>query len=370
MDKRLKVLYHFSGSGSLTGSPRALVTMIESLDRDRFVPLFLGSAEGPLADELRANDVEILNAGVNSVSWRTPLLSLRQVREKRRLLDQHAINIVHMNEAGWNSDLVLAASTMRIPVALHLHNPATVHRSNLNYLLARKVFLCSKAQADQVKNFEAIASRSVVLHNAVDIDHFASGHPIRRELGLKTDEIVIGTVAQVGHRKGSDLFLDAAERVLASGKNVTFLMVGPQAVGEADYFQTIMNRLQKDPLKGRVHYLGGRRDVPDLLSSFDVFFLPTRAEPFGMVIIEAMAAGVPVVATAVGGIPEIVTSDEIGCLVQSSDSSAFAGALIHLIEMGEARKTLGERGKKSLYGRFDLASMSNTLSSIYNEMSN
>lgn len=342
--------------------------MIDSLDRDRFVPVFLGSAEGPLADELRAKDVEILNAAVSSVSWRTPLLSVRHVREKRRLLDQHAINIVHMNEAGWNSDLVLAASTMGIPVALHLHNPATVHRSNLNFYFASKIFLCSKAQAHQVKNFEKIASRSVVLHNAVDIDHFSSGHSIRQELGLKADDVVIGTVAQVGHRKGSDLFLDTAERVLASGRHVTFLMVGPQAVGEADYFQTVMNRLKKDPLKGRVLYLGGRRDVPDLLSSFDVFFLPTRAEPFGMVIIEAMAAGIPVVATAVGGIPEIVTSDEIGCLVQPADSSAFASALIRLIEMGEARKTLGERGKKSLYGRFDLASMRNTLAATYLQM--
>lgn len=368
MKRTIKVLYHFSGRGALTGSPRALLTMIDSLDRERFQPAFLGAGMGPLADELRARQVGILECVVKSVSWREPSTSIVQVRDKGRLLEQSRVDIVHMNETGWNSDLVLAARFAGIPVALHLHNPATIQRSNLNFAIAKKVFLCSRAQEDQIENFDRIKEKSVVLHNAVDIDSFAKGRSIRREIGLKDDEIVIGTVAQVGYRKGSDLFLDTAERLLGKDANLRFVMVGPQAVGEAEYFESIMNRLQRGILKERVLYLGGRTDVPDVLASLDIFCLPTRAEPFGMVIIEAMAAGLPVVATAVGGIPEILTTNDIGRLVSGPNPAAFEVAIVDLLDRESDRKALGERARESLNGRFDLTSMSDTLRATYEEM--
>lgn len=370
MKRTSRILYHFSGQGALTGSPRALLTMIDSLDRDRFEPAFLGASTGPLADELGARKVEIIDCRVASASWREPLTSIMNVREKRRLLVQSKVDIVHMNESGWNSDLVLAARLAGVPVALHLHNPAAVLRRNLNFTIARKVFLCSRAQASQIENFDRIKERSVVLHNAVDIDYFAKGHSIRHEIGLTNDEIVIGTVAQVGHRKGSDLFLDTAERLLekCASANLKFVMVGPPAVGEDAYFRSIMGRLQQGRLKESVTYLGGRTDIPNVLASLDIFFLPTRAEPFGMVIIEAMAAGLPVVATAVGGIPEIITDDEIGRMVSTTLPAAFEAAIVGLLDRGEGRKIMGERARKSLYGRFDLRSMGEHLRTVYEEL--
>jgi glycosyltransferase involved in cell wall biosynthesis len=303
------------------------------------------------------------------VSWTAPLELATQVLEKRRLLARLGANIVHMNEPGWNSDIVLAARLARIPVALHLHNPQSVSRRNLNYSIAKKVFLCSAGQIEVIENSELIRDKLTVLHNAVDVEAFSRGRSIREKLGLPESAVVIGTVAQIGYRKGIDLFLDAAEQLLDRHPQLKFVVVGPQASNEESYFLTMMERMQHGRLKTGVVYLGGRTDIPDVLSSFDVFFLPTRAEPFGMVIIEAMAAGVPVVATHVGGIPEIITSRELGRTVREPTAEAYAGVIDELVEMGDShRRGLGERGRMSLAGRFDLPSMGNALKTVYEKL--
>ena len=366
---RIKILYHFSGSGVLTGSPGALLRMVDALDREYFDVAFIGSGSGPLVDELEKRSVEIIDGKVESVSWGAPFHLISQVRKMRRLLRRVGADIVHMNEPGWNSDLVLAACLSRIPVALHLHNPQVITRRNLNYLIAKKVFHCSVGQLEVIENSQFIGDKLSVLHNAVDVEAFSNGRSIRAQVGLPEDAVVIGTVAQIGHRKGIDLFLDTAEHLLDRHPQLKFVIVGPQATNEEPYFRAVMDRLRQGRLKSAVLYLGGRKDIADVLTSFDVFFLPTRAEPFGMVIIEAMAAGVPVVASHVGGIPEIITSDEMGRTVRDLTPEAYAGAINDLVEMGGShRRALGELGRLSLAGRFDIASMGKTLRANYQSL--
>ena len=364
----VKVLYYYSSAQVDTGSPRAMLRMIDSLNRDEFRPAFMASGAGSLIDELRSRNVEIIEGRVDSVSWRHPLRFIRSVRAKRALLKRYGVDLVHMNEPGWNSDLVLAARLSGIPVVLHLHNPVTVSNRNLNYVAASRIFVCSAAQAREIGNFDRVKDRCVVLYNAVDIGLFAGGRPIRESIGLSKDDRVIGTIAQIKHGKGIDLFLDTAERLLTGGNEVKLVIVGPKGVAEDDYFRACIDRIERSPLQGNVIYLGSRVDVPDLLASFDIFFLPTRAETFGMVVIEAMAAGVPVVVSHVGGIPEIVTGADVGRTVRDLDPDAYATAIEELLQMGDALKALGERGRESLAGRFDIAHVGATLGAVYKQL--
>lgn len=366
---RIKVLYHFSGNGVLTGSPGALLRMIESLDRDRFEPAFIGPEGGPLVEALQARGVETLAGRVESVSWGNPAQWVSSVREKRRLLSRVRPHVVHMNEPGWNSDLVLAAWLGGIPCALHLHNPQVITRRNLNYSLAKKVFLCSAGQKETLENVALIEDKLVVLHNAVDVEAFDKGRSIRAELGLADDALVVGTVAQIGRRKGIDIFLDAAELLLDQHPKLKFVIAGPPATNEEAYFKAMVERMQSGRLKDAVFYLGGRKDVPNVLSSMDVFFLPTRAEPFGMVIIEAMAAGVPVVASHVGGVPEIITNSSVGRLVRDMTPNGFSAAIDSLLGLGATgRRDIAAAAKKHLQARFDLPAMGATLARTYELM--
>src|SRR5690349_23517616 len=123
----LRVLYYFAGTHTDSGSPKALLGMIDLLDRSRVTPLFLTSGEGPLLDALRERGVEIIRAQQPAVVNPThPLDAVRRIRWFARLLSDHRIDVLHVNEFGWNMDLVLAGPLARVPVILHMHLPDTI----------------------------------------------------------------------------------------------------------------------------------------------------------------------------------------------------------------------------------------------------
>ena len=363
-----RVLYYYSSQQFDTGSPKSLHSMICALNRQRFEPLFLATGAGPLVDALRQVDVEILDGTVESISYRRPLRAIGRIRAQAALLRKHRIDVLHVNEVGWNLDLVFAARRCRIPVLLHMHNPQRIDTRNANRILASKVLICSEKQKEDVPNFSLIANKCDVLYNTVDTDTMAGGKSIRPELGLDEGDIVVGTIAQICFRKGIDILLDTARACIAEHDNLHFLIIGPPAVGEERYADDMRARIGDTALDGRVHLLGSRRDIPDLLASMDIFFLPTRAEPFGIVVVEAMAAGLPVVVSRVGGVPEIVHGDDIGLTVSPVEAAGFAGAIGRVVAMGAARRSLGERGRASILGRFDSETIGHRLQDIYAEV--
>jgi glycosyltransferase involved in cell wall biosynthesis len=116
-----------------------------------------------------------------------------------------------------------------------------------------------------------------------------------------------------------------------------------------------------------VRFLGSRNDIPDLMASLDLFVLPTRAEPFGIVILEAMAAGLPVIASKVGGIPEILSSPEVGTLVDPLTPEAFASAVHEVLCRPDRGRSMGQKARASLIGRFDTVTGRERLQKIYLE---
>ena len=119
----LRVLYHYHSQQFDTGSPRVLATLIDSLDRRVYEPLFLANGDGPLIGELRRRNVAIVEQPTTVITYRHPIASLRALAAKRRLLRALKIDLVHVNDFGWNLDVVLAAALIGIPVVLHVHNP-------------------------------------------------------------------------------------------------------------------------------------------------------------------------------------------------------------------------------------------------------
>jgi glycosyltransferase involved in cell wall biosynthesis len=118
-------------------------------------------------------------------------------------------------------------------------------------------------------------------------------------------------------------------------------------------------------LRGRFRFLGSRSDIPDFLASLDLFLLPTRADPFPVAVIEAMAAGLPIVASKVGGIPEMLSSPEIGRLVDPLAPESFAAAVREILALPDRGKSMGAQARLSLTGRFDMAAAGERLKKIY-----
>ena len=366
-DGRLRVLYFYWSLKFDTGSPKVLVSMIDALDRARVVPYFWAVGEGPLVRELVRRDVALLEGPAGEVSWRRPVEALRRVIGKVRALRRARIGLLHINEFGWNHDLALAAWLLRIPVVLHVHNPLTVDRNNLHRLIASRVLFVSRAHMQQTGHFHRVASRALVLHNPIDVGYYASGRSLRAELGIGEGDVVVIAIGQIVPRKGIDVLLEAAALLLPAQARLHFLVVGPEKASHAGYPAELRARAAAPELGGRFRFLGARADVPDLLASADIFALPTRDEPFGLVVAEAMAASLPVVTTNIGGIPEVVGDSDAGVLLDPDDVAGFAEAIGRLAASPEERARRGARGKRRVEREFGFGVFREQLARVYAE---
>jgi glycosyltransferase involved in cell wall biosynthesis len=117
-----------------------------------------------------------------------------------------------------------------------------------------------------------------------------------------------------------------------------------------------------------VHFLGLRRDVPDLLSAMDILVLPSHTEGFGLALVEAMAAGLPVIATSVGALPEVVTEGENGLLIPPRDAGALAGALERLLSDPALAQRLGANARTHVREHFSLDRLGQEINKIYGEL--
>ena len=155
---------------------------------------------------------------------------------------------------------------------------------------------------------------------------------------------MVGTVAQIVHRKGIDILLETARALLQERKDLVFVIAGPRMESEEEFGRRMLAVAQDPAFGGRVRFLGSRNDIPDVMASLDLFVLPTRAEPLGIVVLEAMAAGLPVIASKVGGIPEMLNSPEVGTLVDPLTPEAFASAVREILSPPGPRQIDGAEG--------------------------
>jgi glycosyltransferase involved in cell wall biosynthesis len=176
----------------------------------------------------------------------------------------------------------------------------------------------------------------------------------RHELGAGPEEILFGVFGRLQHWKGQDVFVEAAAEVARARPRTRFAVVGGSVFGlEPEFFTGLQRRAEELGLGERLRFTGFRTDAARLMAGCDVVCHTTRvAEPFGMVVIEAMDLGRPVVATKGGGPTEIISSDEIGILVPPDDVGALARTMIALADDPARRQRLGRRGAERVRADF------------------
>jgi glycosyltransferase involved in cell wall biosynthesis len=348
-----RILFVYPWMHANTGSPRMLLNLIGALDRRRFEPVFLALGEGKLVDEMRANDVEIVQGALRNCSLKSPVDLARQARKAAAQLKAWNIALVHINTWCWNLDLCFGAWLRRLPVVIHSHNQTTVSRLNMTRFIADKVLFVSEHQRSETVGLALIQRKSQVVHNFIDFAHYGSGVDIRDQLGLVPGQFVVATLAQISERKGIATVIETARQCLATHPDMRFLIVGADAVNEDNYAARMRADVAAAGLSEFVRFLGPRADVPDILASADVLLHPALREPFGLVIIEAMAAGKPVVASSIGGIPEILNAVGAGgMLLDPSNAKCFADALISLRNMPGRGRAIGEAGRSGARNHF------------------
>ncbi len=252
---------------------------------------------------------------------------------------------------------VLAARFAGTSAVLRLglrHTPSAGLKSRVVFGMARRVIVNSPEVRDALLACPRVKpDRVTMIPNGVDTDAFAPGgdrYSVRREFGIHDNAPLIATVGALTGQKRHDLLIDALATLLRDDVHVVI-------AGEGDLRPVLEARIVEKGLADRIHLAGFRRDVRPVLAAADVFALPSENEGMAGALLEAMACGLPVVASAAPGVADCVEDGGNGRIVPVGDASALAGALAELVERDDRLQAMGERSRALAVERFPLDRM-------------
>lgn len=345
------------------GGEISLLVLLEGLDRARWRPVAVVPGEGPVAHHCRALGVP---------TYLVPLPGLRRPRiggiqavlSLRRVIVETGASLVHANGSRAMLYAGVAGRLAKRPVLWHVRvSDRDPLLDPLLVVLARCIVVNSHAVAGR---FTGAAARRVrCVYNGVDLKRFSPRPPsrgLRDAAGLRGHGPVVVSAGRLVAYKGYDHLIEAARLLRMERPDVEWVIAG-----DGELRSALTERCQRHGLRGLVHFLGWRDDLPDLLSLADLFVSPALGEHFGRVLIEAMAMGKPVVATASGGVPEVVVDGETGLLVPPADPAALAEAVRALLEDPVRRRQLGEAGRARAEAKFSLAQHAEAIGAVYEE---
>jgi glycosyltransferase involved in cell wall biosynthesis len=290
-----------------------------------------------------------------------------------RLIREHGVEVLHAHIA---HDYLLAATAVglagrgRVVLTRHALFPLSkVYRIALRRVA--RVIAVSEAVADRVRSESIFDATDIeVIHNGVDLARFkpnvgAREYARRLVQAGPRDSYLVGMAGHLAPIKGPDEFIRAAAIVAPRRDDVTFVVAGEDKSRSGENRRRLERLIGDLGLGSRVHLPGWVDDVPLLLSGLDLFISPSRSEPFGLSIIEAMACGVPVIATKSEGASEILEDGVTGLLVPLGDHEALAEAICALLDDGRRRTSLAARALEAVRDKFSLERMVAATEQLY-----
>lgn len=235
-------------------------------------------------------------------------------------------------------------------------------------VFSTKVVCVSQSDLSKGQSLRLVPKEKLgVIYNGLPVTKKQEG-ALRGELNLKKEDIIIGTVARLAPQKDPLFLLDIANQMITCfgdgpGKGSLYFVI----IGDGPLRPQCEEFLKNKGLYGRIFLLGAREDAASLVQDFDVFALFSRWEGLPLTIIEAMLVGVPVVASDVGGVGELVVDGETGFLIEGLDPEAAERALVRLLADGDLRRRMGEAGRKRAREKFSLAEMLRRYRGLYLE---
>jgi len=296
-------------------------------------------------------------------------LTLPTVLRLHRIARAHGVRCIHQNN-GFDVAAVLLARLLRVPILAYQRGREWNSPAVRFFSRSVDLFLAnSRAIREVLLGLGIPPARIRVVYPPVDVTAFspdASGEAQRREFGIAPDQRCFGIIGSLRERKGHRVFLRAAARVMRALPTARAFIIGEAAPKDAAYAEELLQLARDLGIRDRVVFTGFRTDVKELIQLLEVVAVPSvKPEPFGRVIIEAMAMGKPVVASRAGGPPEIITHEESGLLVPPHEEEPLAAAITRLLTEGGLAAALATRGREEARRRFSLTTHVDVMQEIY-----
>lgn len=372
--KPTRVLF-LDHTGELGGAERVLLEILEGLDKRVFEAHLACSSAGPLQG-LAAPFAELFDLGISDTvrtlsreawqqrPWQT-IWQARAILHEAWKLAAYAkkfqIDFIHSNTLKAHILGSVISRLSRTPLVWHLHDlPSTRGdtRTLLNWAARlgqpRGIIAVSHAAAQDLA--PTFRPRLQVVHNGLDIETFdeATRKKSHQEPWQDGPGVILGAVTYLIPWKGLDILLRALPSIIAVHADIKLVIAGTSIFQWREEPDRLTRLAEDLGVNRHVHFLGERNDIPNLMTKFDLFIHPAKFEPFGRVLLEAMAARRAIVACQAGGVPEVVSHGKTGLLVKPNDPQALAGGILELLANDEIRTQMGNEGRIRVQQHFSL----------------
>lgn len=372
--KPARKVFFLLDSLNLGGTESQTVELARRLDPVRYrVTLGCLRTRGPLRERLQGSPVEVVEfypeGGIDS------LRGAYQVARLAIFLRRGHFEIFHSHDLWSNLMGVPAAWVARVPVVIssrrdlgHLDWYRTRKRPWLRRMQRLSSMVVANAEAirESLVAEDGLAPGKVrVLHNAVDVERFSCAPGERERLfpGAGESKLVVLVGNMHSDVKGHPWLIAAAPAILSEFPQTHFVLVG-----DGEQRRQYERDCEKLGVRHNVIFLGQRTDVPEILACCDLAVLPSRAEGLSNALLEYMAAGLPIVARAVGGNVEVIRNDENGLLAAPQNEGALAGAILRLLRDSALARRLAKRGQDSVRQNFSYERLLEQVDELYSEL--
>ncbi len=298
------------------------------------------------------------------------------------LIEKWKIDIVHTNTS-LNIQGAIAARITGKPHLWHIREvigPDRLFRFPPPFSLIKKIFygLSTRVVFNSKESASALDGpshkKAIVLPNAIPLESFVDpdarkrGLAFRRKLGLNDDNIMVGMIANLTSPKHQDLFIQAAETLAAQNSNTRFVIIGAIPEPTTAHAQEILNLVAKSQVRDQIILAGFQEDVPAVVHAMDIMLHTSIDESFGRVIIEAMAAGKPVVCFRSGGPQHIVQHGITGYMAETGKVEQLVSFTEELIQSAPKRKEMGQAGFRLAQQEYSMTTFMEKLETLYNDV--
>jgi len=375
--------------GTVGGSYFSLLAICRKLDRSKYFPVVVFFRDHTLVPAFRQTGAEVMlreplapflvhrrlgPAGRTAQSlinlFKTFVLG---TAAWRRFLRAHDIALVHLNNACClDQDLMLAAHREGIPCVVHERGIQRTVSGKTRFFARRvdRIITISKAVHDNLVAKGIPSAKLLQIDNGVDPERLTQEQPaakLREQWQVPPGAPIVGIVGNVKYWKGQETVIRAVGRIRPRFPTLRCFVVG--TVTDPHYMQRLDKLVAELGLEDLIIFTGYQKRAADLIELFDVFVLASvEPEPFGIVLLEAMGKGKPIVATDFGGPKEIVVEGDTGYLTPPKDDAALARRLEELLASGQLRHDMGERGRARFHAYYSAERTVRRIEALYDEL--
>ena len=332
--------------------------------------IIIASSGGEFAGELEKFGIKHLYIGINTKSELSPKI-IFALKDVLKIIKDNNIEIIHAHTRVTQVVAYFASKLSKVPYIATAHGfyKKRLGRSFFKCFGDKTIAISEPVRNGIIETFKIDPSNISTIHTGIDLARFSKVYSdeeknrIKNKFGIKGSP-VIGTIGRLSEEKGQIYLLKAFKGVLEKGFPEGNLVI----VGDGRIKVVLKNYVFENKLDGKVFFLGTIKDTPEILAIFDIFTLPSIKEGLGLSLIEAMAAGIPSVATSVGGIPDLIKNNENGILVQKENELALLGAILMLLNNKDLADKFATEGKAFTKENFSIDAMAEKVEGFYKKM--